>query len=270
MASKIEVDEIFNAGGDNDSGIDLATNDVVKVKTANTERMQVNANTISMKAKASSYEGLELITPSGDGSGEFHIGVHDDGGASGRTIVFSRGGSDGMDTESSRIDNNGDMFVGTTLDMGGKLNLQADGVVVGEGTSSNEYRRMYWHTSNDQLQFWNGSNECVINSSGAFTDASDEKLKKDIVDITYGIDAVKALKPRKYKMKLDNKEQVGFIAQEMETQIPEVVTAGTNPDGDEHKGIAYGQLTAVLTKALQEAITKIETLETKVAALDGS
>ena len=36
MASKIEVDEIMNAGGDNDSGIDLATNDIVKVKTANT------------------------------------------------------------------------------------------------------------------------------------------------------------------------------------------------------------------------------------------
>jgi len=43
MASKIEVDEIFNAGGDNDTGIDLATNDVVKVKTANTERMRVDS-----------------------------------------------------------------------------------------------------------------------------------------------------------------------------------------------------------------------------------
>ena len=114
MASKIEVDEIFNAGGDNDSGIDLATNDVVKVKTANTERMQVNANTISMKAKASSYEGLELITPSSDGSGEFHIGVHDDGGTSGRNIVFKRGGSDGMDTESMRIDSSGILLIGTT------------------------------------------------------------------------------------------------------------------------------------------------------------
>ena len=114
MASKIEVDEIFNAGGDNDTGIDLATNDVVKVKTANTERMQVNANTISMKAKASSYEGLELITPSGDGSGEFHIGVHDDGGTSGRNIVFKRGGSDGMDTESMRIDSSGILLIGTT------------------------------------------------------------------------------------------------------------------------------------------------------------
>ena len=253
---------------DADTTITADTDDQIDFKTAGADKMTVKADTVSIKAKASSYEGLELITPSGDGSGEFHIGVHDDGGASGRTIVFSRGGSDGMDTESSRIDNNGDMFVGTTLDMGGKLNLQADGVVVGEGTSSNEYRRMYWHTSNNQLQFWNGSNECVINSSGAFTDASDEKLKKDIVDITYGIDAVKALKPRKYKMKATNKEEIGFIAQEVEPHIPQVVGTGTNPDGVEQKTIAYQHLTAVLTKALQEAIAKIETLETKVKALE--
>ena len=127
---------------------------------------------------------------------------------------------------------------------------------------------MYWHTSNDQLQFWNGSNECVINSSGAFTDASDEKLKKDIVDITYGIDAVKALKPRKYKMKATNKEEIGFIDQEGEPYIPQVVGTGTNPDGVEQKTLAYQHLTAVLTKALQEAIAKIETLETKVKALE--
>ena len=41
MASEIKVDTIVNAGGDNDSGIDLSTNDVVAVKTANTERMRV-------------------------------------------------------------------------------------------------------------------------------------------------------------------------------------------------------------------------------------
>ena len=44
MASEIKVDTIVNAGGDNDSGIDLSTNDVVAVKTANTERMRVDAS----------------------------------------------------------------------------------------------------------------------------------------------------------------------------------------------------------------------------------
>jgi hypothetical protein len=71
-------------------------------------------------------------------------------------------------------------------------------------------------------------------------------------------------------MKADDKEQIGFIAQEVETAVPEVVEASETPNGDQHKGLAYGNLTAVLTKALQEAITKIETLEAKVAALESS
>lgn len=190
------------------------------------------------------------------------------GDDSGGTLQFWTKPEAGALAQRMTIDSSGDIFMGLAIDMGGRLNVEDDGVSIGEGTSSNEYRRMYWNTSNDQLQFWNGSNECVINSSGAFTDASDIKLKKDIEDIDYGINTVKALKPRKYKMKADDKEQVGFIAQEVAPYIPEVVVDNTNPDGEEQKGLVYGQLTAVLTKALQEAIEKIETLEAKVAKLE--
>ena len=37
----VQVDEIVNASGDNDSGIDLSTNDQIDIKTANTERIRV-------------------------------------------------------------------------------------------------------------------------------------------------------------------------------------------------------------------------------------
>ena len=127
---------------------------------------------------------------------------------------------------------------------------------------------MYWNVSNTDMRFWNGSNEAIINDSGTFVDASDEKIKKDIADITYGIDVVKALSPRKYKMKDTNKEEIGFIAQEVEAHVPEVVTTGTNPNNVEQKGLSYGHLTAVLTKALQEAVAKIETLEARITALE--
>jgi len=168
-------------------------------------------------------------------------------------MIFADGGNDVV-------------YVGGATDFQGTLNVSGDGVGVGNSTSS--YRRMYWNTGNTDMRFWNGSNEAIINDSGAFTDASDEKIKKDITDITYGIDTVKALKPRKYKMKATDKEQIGFIAQEVESHVPEVVTTGTNPDGVEQKGLAYGQITAVLTKALQEAISEIDILKAKVKALE--
>ena len=189
-------------------------------------------------------------------------------------ITFNEGSADvdfrvesNGNTDMIFVDGGNDVvYVGGATDFQGTLNVSGDGIGLGNSTSS--YRRMYWNGSNTDMRFWNGANEGVINDSGNFVGASDEKLKKDIADITYGIDVVKALKPRKYKMKDTDKEQVGFIAQEVEAHVPEVITTGTNPNGVEQKGLSYGQLTSVLTKALQEAVAKIETLEAKVTALE--
>jgi hypothetical protein len=43
MASELRVDKIHNEGGDNDSGIDLSTNDNIVLKTANTTRLTMDA-----------------------------------------------------------------------------------------------------------------------------------------------------------------------------------------------------------------------------------
>ena len=43
MTSELRVDKIHNEGGDNDSGIDLSTNDNIVLKTANTTRLTMDA-----------------------------------------------------------------------------------------------------------------------------------------------------------------------------------------------------------------------------------
>ena len=42
--SEVKTDSVVNVSGDNDSGIDLSTNDVVAIKTANSERARVDAS----------------------------------------------------------------------------------------------------------------------------------------------------------------------------------------------------------------------------------
>jgi hypothetical protein len=160
--------------------------------------------------------------------------------------------------------------LGTTLTFGGAVNCTSGGIGIGESGSAGYYRRVYWNEANNEMRFWNGVNEARISDGGAFVDASDESIKKDIADIEYGIDTVKSLKPRKYKLKSSDVEQVGFIAQEMEVHVPEVVFTGITPDGNEQKGIAYGQLTAVLTKAIQEQQTLIEALTARITALENA
>ena len=62
-------------------------------------------------------------------------------------------------------------------------------------------------------------------------------------------------------MKLNDDEQIGFIAQEVESLVPEVVNTDVTPDGEEQKGMSYGHLTAVLTKAIQELEARVKELE---------
>ncbi len=59
-------------------------------------------------------------------------------------------------------------------------------------------------------------------------------------------------------------QEIGFIAQEMQTNVPQVVRSNS----DTTLTINYSKLTAVLTKALQESIAKIESLEARIVALE--
>ena len=57
-------------------------------------------------------------------------------------------------------------------------------------------------------------------------------------------------------MKADDTEHTGFIAQELETVLPQFVI------GEEgHKNVNYAQITAVLTKAMKELEARVTTLE---------
>ena len=102
--------------------------------------------------------------------------------------------------------------------------------------------------------------------------------------MTNGIDKVKQLRPVTYQWNdLSTKPKDvtldGFIAHEVAEIIPQAVLGSkdatkTDEDGNENviaaQELEQKYLIPTLTAALKEAIAKIETLETKVAALEGS
>lgn len=116
-------------------------------------------------------------------------------------------------------------------------------------------------------------------STGEITfDTSTRLVKENIQDLNYGLSTVVNLKPRRYFRTDDQKEEIGFIADEVIDAIPEIVAIGNksvitrNPEDTEEipLGVNYEKLTAVLTKALQEAISEIESLKARVAALESA
>jgi hypothetical protein len=87
---------------------------------------------------------------------------------------------------------------------------------------------------------------------------SDRSLKSNISELSYGLDTLMQLNPVSYTMNQTGKEQIGFIAQEVESLVPELVGEVANGK----KGLAYGQMTAVIVKSVQELDLKMTTIET--------
>ena len=112
-------------------------------------------------------------------------------------------------------------------------------------------------------------------TSTSFNESSDYRLKENEVAISDGITRLKLLKPYRFNWKAETSKTVdGFFAHEVIPAVPEAITgekdAPVDEKGEGYQQIDYGKLVPLLTAALQEAITKIETLETKVAALEGA
>ena len=202
--------------------------------------------------------------------------------------------------ERMRIDSSGNVLVGTTAsnypsttgttispvsltvsrDSGSPMDLnrgQNDGQIIGFRRSSTAVGSI-----------------SVSSSATAFNTSSDYRLKENVTDITDGITRVKQLAPKRFNFIADADTTVdGFLAHEAQTVVPEAVTGTKDAmteevlyvDGDEipdgkkvgdvktastidPQGIDQSKIVPLLTAALQEAIAKIETLETKVAALE--
>tara|TARA_B100001057_G_scaffold478793_1_gene549647 strand:+ start:396 stop:950 length:555 start_codon:yes stop_codon:yes gene_type:complete len=67
MASEIKVDTIVNAGGDNDTGIDLGTNDAVKIKIANAVKAEVDSSGHVKIDTVKGYTSAASISVVGEG-----------------------------------------------------------------------------------------------------------------------------------------------------------------------------------------------------------
>ena len=216
----------------------------------------------------------------------------------------------GGNTERIRITNGGATLINqSTSPFSTKLgSLSSSGIFAGSFANtagSAGYGLAISSASGEAIYFYHGGTPSsgvvgsVITSSSstAFNTTSDYRLKENVTDVTDGITRVKQLAPKRFNFITDADRTVdGFLAHEAATVVPEAVTGekdalqvwvegealpegvsvGDNKLDDDGntiikpQGIDQSKLVPLLTAALQEAIAKIETLETKVAALEGA
>ncbi len=294
-------------GTDSNTGINFGS-DIVNINTGGSARATVDsAGNVGLGTTSpTDYDGAadNLVVK---GSGNTGITVATTNTASNTSLIFSDGTSndaqkvrgavqylhngDAMrfltsSAEHLRIGSDGFLGIGVTSEVttgGGACFINASDarktLILGTNTSGTR-TLLAFQTSQGSAGFIN-----VSGSTTAYNTSSDYRLKENVVAISDGITRLKTLKPCRFNFIADATKTVdGFLAHEV-TAVPEaisgtkdqVVTQDLVDSGDKkeselgnpiYQGIDQSKLVPLLTAALQEAVAKIEVLETKVAALE--
>jgi len=243
---------------------------------------------VSGTGAAGSTSALQLVSfTSGTPTpcwASLHVVPTGGGYRSGLTTTYSADGNGGYcawnqfnpsgssTTEVARFDYNGDLLVGTTANIyGSRLNVKSNNDNVAA-----EFYRQGTTTGSGIVVFSSNSGgtetlkSYIDVSTGALTLISDERVKENIANINYGLNQINALRPVSFEWKQgDGATNLGFIAQEVETIIPEAVTtldksmSKTIPN---QKMLNKDSIIPVLVKAIQELNAKVTALEAQLGA----
>lgn len=182
------------------------------------------------------------------------------------------------DTERMRITGGGTVLVNTTTDDGYKFSVYGGGnysMLINQSGGTASYIPL-----NISHQAASGDNVFItFNTSAgekgkiyynrglnvtAYSTTSDYRIKAEIEDFN-AIDIINNLKPKKYRIRDAENKHIGFIAHELQEYFPQAV-GGIKDEVDEkgnpvYQNVDYSQLTALLTKAIQEQQIQIEELK---------
>ena len=192
----------------------------------------------------------------------------------GRLVFSTTADGASSPTERMRITQEGYARFNTTGDpntagnIGAQIGFSGQNFWRSRSSGTASYGHMLFHNDNGAV-----GGIATSGSSTSFTTSSDYRLKENVVPLTGAIDRVSQLQVHRFNFIADPDRTVdGFIAHEAQAVVPECVT-GTKDEVDAdgspvYQGIDQSKLVPLLTAALQEAIAKIETLESRIAALE--
>jgi hypothetical protein len=243
------------------AGLTVANGDIRTTAAA----VANDANSFSMSQESS---GGTLCARGANGStrGTIQLTVNKDNGGDGIVGLFiANDGNPCVGKTSSDINTQGFHIISS----GTYAGTVYSGITGSTAGSTYHVR----DTTNNAWKFY-VTNAGVINAtSTSITGLSDERLKENIVDLETGLSEVMFLKPRRFDWKEGEgsgaKNVAGFIAQEVETVLPDLIEDFMHDDLDDAKSIRMGDMLPTLVKAIQEQQTLIESLTARIETLEG-
>ena len=277
-----------NVAFDTDTLYVDATNNRVGIGTSSPTEGQLvvrnDSGDAKLNIKVNSFDGTNGVaaldfSTGGQGANDPQARIHALGGNNySAGIVFStqQSGTTNPLVERMRIDSGGTVRINNTSNatFAAQLNIYSPSTL-----NCAIHCRTNTSGGQSQIIFGNSTNDAVgsISTSGsstAYNTSSDYRLKENVAPMSGSIDRLKQLKPSTWSWTQDGSHGEGFLAHEAQAVVPEAVTGTKDAVDDEgnpvYQGIDQSKLVPLLTSALQEAITKIEALEARVATLEGN
>jgi len=137
-----------------------------------------------------------------------------------------------------------------SFDNAGSTGIYLDGNDLAFSIGNN--RKGYFNSSGMVVEGTITSTENITSQDDVIAQ-SDRRSKYDIENIPNALDKILALQGVSFKRNKDNSDSIGFIAQDVQPILPEVVK--TNPDTG-LLGVNYGVITALLVEGIKELATK--------------
>jgi hypothetical protein len=183
-------------------------------------------------------------------------------GTAGNAITF---------TQAMTLDASGNLLVGKAAlsDTTVGWYVRPNGITTATMSSSVNTDTSYqlYSTGASAYRFYVGMGGTVYATNTTISAISDARLKENVQDIDVGLDAILALKPRKFDWKTGKGKNIkgdrGFIAQEFETVFPNLIDEWKDPapEGEAPYKSVRQDLIPVLVKAIQELTARVEALE---------
>ena len=173
-------------------------------------------------------------------------------------LGFLTSDASGTFSEKMRITSVGDVSIGHPGASGQRLRVQ------GASTGSSDYGLVVANSSTaSTMLVRNDGYGFLLASSWAY--GSDRRMKENILDVENGVDMVLKMKPKHFDYINGQKDNLGFIAQDVQEIIPQAVSISDEKTG--MLALKTDFLVPYLVKAIQEQQSQIKELQTEIQTL---
>ena len=272
---------LIKDAGNSEVGLKYIKDGAVELYHNDSKKLETTADGVSATGQVvatTNFKGVDdvsLVLGTGSDFRILHDGTDNvltsDGGQSIRLVNHLAGGNESMavfaPNDYVQLYHNGVV----------KVTTASNGVLIGGHCRP-------W-TSRDDTDDLGGASQRWddIHATNSTIQTSDRNEKESITATDLGLTFVNKLTPVSFKRKGKTRTHYGLVAQDVETVITDLGKTTTQfagfiksdiseeQDGSSYRyGLRMGEFTAPLIKAIQELSAEVETLKTKVAALEAA